>query len=269
MDPRLYLDLLEDSLLGVNAHRSLAPLDRPRGVVRRSIQDLFRRRGWVVARWVEPDSEPIERGETWPAVGETMIGRARIRNIRACAESVIRDDVPGDFIETGVWRGGACIYMRGILAAHGVEDRDVWVADSFQGLPRPAGSDHPADNDGIAWHTYDRLAVSADEVRANFGRYHLLDAQVRFAEGWFSDTLPKLHDRTWAIARLDGDMYGSTMDALTNLYANLSPGGYLIVDDYHAVRACENAVTDFRAHHRITDPIRSIDGAGAFWRKSA
>jgi O-methyltransferase len=268
LDTALYLDLLEDCLLGVNGVRqTLSPLGRPQGVIRPLVQRAFERRGWIIARWGEPQRQrldQIEAGMTWPDVGETMIGRARMRNIRECVERVIADDIPGDLIETGVWRGGASIYMRGILAAHGVEDREVWVADSFAGLPEP---DHPADA-GSDWHTFDALAVSLDEVRKNFARYRLLDERVHFVKGWFRDTLPGLRDRKWAVVRLDGDMYESTMDGLTNLYAGLSPGGYLIVDDYHLLPACRNAVEDFRAEHHITDPIETIDQFGVFWRKS-
>ena len=193
-----------------------------------------------------------------------MIGRARMRNIRDCVESVIADDVPGNLIETGVWRGGACIYMRGILAAHGVENREVWVADSFAGLPEPH---HPADAE-LDLHTFDELAVSLDEVRNNFARYRLLDERVNFVKGWFRDTLPALRDREWAVLRLDGDMYESTMDSLRNLYAGLSPGGFLIVDDYLAISNCRKAVEDFRAEQHISDPIEAIDDQSVFWRKS-
>ncbi len=153
--------------------------------------------------------------------------------------------------------------MRGILAAHD-EDREVWVADSFAGLPEPH---HPADA-GSHWHTFDELAVSLDEVRENFARYHLLDDGVHFAKGWFRDTLPALRDRTWAVIRLDGDMYESQMDGLANLYPGLSPGGYLIVDDYGWISNCKRAVEDFRAENNISDPIETIDESGVFWRKS-
>jgi O-methyltransferase len=272
VDTAVYLDLLEDCLLGVKGVRqTLKPLGRPQGVIRPLVQRGFERRGWIIARW-GPESqrqlEQIEAGTIWPEVGEivgeTMIGRARMRNIRECVERVIADDIPGDLIETGVWRGGSCIYMRGIIAAHGVENRQVWLADSFAGLPEP---DHPADADSDL-HKYDALAVSLDEVRKNFARYRLLDERVHFVKGWFRDTLPGLRDRKWAIVRLDGDMYESTMDGLTNLYAGLSPGGYLIVDDYHWIPACRNAVEAFRAEHHIADPIETIDQFGMFWRKS-
>jgi len=105
-------------------------------------------------------------------------------------------------------------------------------------------------------------------VRENFRRYGLLDDQVRFLEGWFRDTLPTVRDRTWALVRLDGDMYGSTMDGLTNLYPGLAPGGFLIVDDYYSIEECRQAVTDFRSDQGIEEPIQQIDWNAAYWRRS-
>jgi hypothetical protein len=63
-------------------------------------------------------------------------------------------------------------------------------------------------------------------------------------------------------------MYGSTMDALTNLYPSLSVGGFLIVDDYYALAPCRMAVDDYRNKHGIIDPIQRIDWTGAFWRRT-
>ena len=69
-----------------------------------------------------------------------MIGLKRMANIQDCIETIIQDDVPGDLIETGVWRGGATIFMRANLNAYGDTTRKVWVADSFEGLPAPDAS---------------------------------------------------------------------------------------------------------------------------------
>ncbi len=156
--------------------------------------------------------------------------------------------------------------MRGILAAYGDRKRRVYVADSFAGLPPPNPERFPEDAKSTL-HDFDALAASLDEVRDNFRRYNLLDDQVQFAEGWFRDTLPALADRRWAVIRLDGDMYESTMDGLTNLYDGLSPGGYLIIDDF-SVPSCRAAVEDYRREHRITDEIQEIDWTGVFWRKA-
>jgi O-methyltransferase len=261
----LYLDLLEDTLLGANRRQVLTLFGRPRPWLRRLVARAIERRGVVLAQPVTPDLDAIEKGTTWPDVGETMIGRARMLNLRQAVASVVADGVPGDLIEAGVWRGGACIYMRGILAALGDAERHVWVADSFAGLPAPDPA-YPADADSRL-HEAEVLAVPVEEVRQNFARYGLLDDRVHFIEGLFGDTLPSLREKTWAVVRLDGDLYESTMDGLRNLYPGLSPGGYLIVDDYGAVEGCYQAVHDFRREHGIEEAIQPIDWAGVFWRK--
>lgn len=214
----------------------------------------------------EFDAATREVGHDWPADAETMVGLKRLANVRMCLESVIADGVPGDFIETGAWRGGTCIYARAILAAHGVTDRTIWVADSFEGLPAPDGR-FEADA-GDQHHTMSELAISVEQVQDNFRRYDLLDEQVTFLKGWFSDTLPTAPIEAIAVLRLDGDMYASTMDALEPLYDKVSAGGYVIVDDYGAVDSCKKAIHDFRDARGITDEIIEIDWAGVYWRKS-
>ena len=202
-----------------------------------------------------------------PFSGETMIGLKRLDNVRHCVERIIEDQVPGDFIETGVWRGGCAIFMRGILAAHGIGDKKVWLADSFSGVPAPDAARYPLDGFSNL-HNQVGLAVSREDVEANFRRYGLLDDQVRFVEGWFEQTLPTLAGHTWSLIRLDGDLYQSTIEGLENLYSGLSPGGYCIVDDYGTYPACRQAVLDFRTTHKIEEPIVDIDGYGAFWRRT-
>ncbi len=214
----------------------------------------------------EFDAARREEGRDWPADAETMIGLKRLANVRECVERTLADGVPGDLVETGVWRGGASIYMRGILKAHGVTDRTVWLADSFAGLPASDG--RYAEDHGDQLHTRDELAVTADDVRDNFRRYDLLDDQVQFLVGWFKDTLPAAPIEKVAVLRLDGDMYGSTMDALNALYDKVSSGGYLIVDDYGAIAACAQAIEDFRTEHGIDEPLNRIDWTGVYWRKA-
>jgi O-methyltransferase len=221
---------------------------------------------WLVESGDDFDPARREEGTDRPAEAETMIGMKRLANVRACVESVIADGIPGDLIETGVWRGGATIYMRAILKAYGETDRTVFVADSFAGLP-PFDGRYEADA-GDQHHTRDELAISVEEVQENFRRYDLLDDQVQFLVGWFSDTLPGAPIEKLAVLRLDGDMYASTMDALEALYDKVSPGGYVIVDDYGVIPACAKAIHDFRDARGITDPIETIDAAGVFWRKS-
>jgi len=212
--------------------------------------------------------DPVARadGREWPPEADTMIGLKRLENLQYCVKEVIRKNVPGDFIETGVWRGGASIFMRALLKAYGDQTRLVWVADSFEGLPKPDGR-YQQDEGDRHWKLSHTLAVSVEQVQANFARYGLLDDQVRFLVGWFKDTLPTAPINQLAVLRLDGDMYSSTMDALQSLYHRLSLGGYVIIDDYGAVPNCKQAVDDFRTDHKITEQLHRIDWTGVFWEK--
>lgn len=218
---------------------------------------------------IRPQTSDLQlriEGHDWPDLADTMIGLKRLDNLQSCVEDVLAKNVPGDLIETGVWRGGASIFMRAVLKAHSVKDRRVWVADSFQGLPPPNAEKYPADA-GDAQHTVKFLAVSMEQVKFNFSRYGLLDDQVRFLKGWFRDTLPTVSDQQWAVIRLDGDMYESTMDALENLYPNLSVGGYIIIDDYGCFQSCRQAVHTYRDAHGIREEIRPIDWTGVYWKR--
>jgi len=164
----LYLDLIEQVLTGSLFLEQEVVDIRPRGW-ERLVARAINRRGYRVVR-PAPVALRAE-GRDCPPTAETMIGLKRLRNIRECVECVLADDIPGDLIEAGVWRGGASIYMRAILAAHRVSNREVWLADSFQGLPPPR---LPQD-EGLNLHTLPELAVGQDVVSKNFERYGLLD----------------------------------------------------------------------------------------------
>ena len=203
----------------------------------------------------------------WPSIAHTMIGMKRLDNLQELTEKVLDENVPGDFIETGVWRGGAVILMRAILKERGITDRKVFAADTFAGLPKPNTAAYPEDAADTYWKHGDVLAVSRFQVKDNFYKYDLLDDQVIFLEGLFKDTLPQAPIEKLALMRLDGDMYESTMDALRNLYPKLSVGGYCIIDDFGALFRCRKAVFDYREVCGITEPMIVVDGSGVYWRK--
>jgi len=243
----MYLDLLKQCLLGMIYQDPPAMAPPVGNVPTKTYVPEFR-----------------ELGRDVPSRAHSMIGLRRMENLQACIETALAEDVPGDLIETGVWRGGATIFMRGVLKAYGVTDRIVWVADSFAGLPVPNPERYPLD---AVWAvSAGRIAVSLERVRENFARFGLLDDQVRFLPGWFRDTLPTAPITQLAVLRMDGDLYESTWDALTHLYPKLSAGGYVIVDDYW-YNTCRQAVHDYREAQDIRETIRDIDGQGAFWRK--
>ena len=199
---------------------------------------------------------------------DTMTDAASINNLQYCVEQAIAQNVPGDLIETGIWKGGLPVLMRAILKQHGIADRVVWAADSFQGLPRP----DPAQSlkDAIWFHLFgplDGLAIPYDYVRGVFQKYGLLDAQVRFLQGWFCDTLPTAPIERLAVMRLDGDWYESTRLALEVLYPKLSPGGFVIIDDYGLPFGCRRAVDEYRHAHGIDAAIQWVNHQVVYWQK--
>jgi hypothetical protein len=201
----------------------------------------------------------------------TMCGLKKLDSVQFCVEDCLAQNVPGDLIECGVWRGGVSILLRAVLAAHGVTDRVVWVADSFEGLPTPPpGSQDDVMHQLPALIDANHYAVNLPTVKANFQRYGLLDEQVRFLPGWFADTLPDAPIEQIAVLRVDGDYYESTLDILTNLYPRLAPGGYIILDDW-GLPVCgeKQAVLEYRAAHGITDEIIEVDWQSAYWRKGS
>ncbi len=264
-----YLDLMKRCLTRLLFYEEEClpcnPTEGWRGRIGGSVLEALGRRGLHLGRRASGRHDGNVGRGSWPVHAETMVGLARLDNVQRCVTDVLADDVPGDLIETGVWRGGTVIFMRAILAAYGDTSRCVYVADSFDGLPPPNPALYPAD-EGL--DLTDRgLAIGLEQVKANFERYGLLDDRVKFLVGWFKDTLPAAPVDRLSVIRLDGDLYESTTDALRSLYPKLSVGGYVIVDDYGAYDACRRAVDDYRAEHGITEKIETIDWTGAYWRR--
>ena len=281
-----YLDLLKKSLLDelylenearilyfVNCVLEQRPLEvKPFLEIRKHpiyqvVAEGRERGGWYMFTTQTPDGPPQPRYDLRFAAetAHTMMGRSRMQHLHDCLDTIVREAIPGDLIETGVWRGGGTIFMRGFLAAHAIKDRVVWVADSFDGVPKSSLEQDKAWFLSKELHPY--LAVPLEEVQHLFARYGLLDDQVRFLPGLFRDTLPGAPIDRLALLRLDGDLYESTMDALSALYDKLAPGGFVLVDDYGNLPPCREAVHDFRAQHAITAEIVAIDAEAAFWRK--
>jgi O-methyltransferase len=267
----LYADLLKRSILDLIrpekgqytlfnsqrtlAHRILGGFDR-----------ILRLKDLRIVRDRNRDVQSRVEGTSLPVNAESMIGLARMDNIQHCVTQVIRDRIEGDLIECGVFRGGATIFMRGILKTYN-SPKSVWLADSFEGLPPPSPEKYPVDK-GSPYHTMTELAVGLEEVIQNFRNYELYDDQVKILKGFFKDTLPGAPIKTLCLIRVDGDMYESTMDTLTNLFPKLSSGGFVLIDDYDPGHYCRIAVDDFRKQRGISDKVIMVDSKGAYWRKS-
>src|SRR5262245_48210127 len=127
------------------------------------VQATLRRRGLQLSQLDDNRSAAA-------SAPETMVPRVRLDHVQSCIELVLADDVPGDLVEAGVWRGGTAIFMRGVLAARGVPDRLVWAADSFEGFPTERRSELDRDQDFTGDYGDAFVAVALDQVQENFGR---------------------------------------------------------------------------------------------------
>jgi O-methyltransferase len=261
----MYLELLRCNLTRYGDDE-MVPVQPSGHLVFGPVLRTLAKRNLLLVRSRGFDRRKRDLGLDWPAQAETMIGMRRLYSLQQCVETILSENISGDLVECGVWRGGACILMRAVLAAYGDEKRCVWLADSFAGVPPPDPANYQADAGIRLDLNADVLAVSEVDVKANFERYGLLDDRVKFLAGWFKDTLPDAQIGQISLLRLDGDLYESTIQALDALYPRLTAGGFCIIDDYQNIEACRQAVTDYREKHGITSEITDIDGSGIFWR---
>ena len=149
------------------------------------------------------ETQARQGGKDWTYMGATMTGWKRLDNVRNLLQDVIKNNVKGDYIETGVWRGGASVFARAVISVYGeTENRVSYVCDSFAGLPP---GDKKLDKGDANWDNTPYLEVPIEIVTNNFIKYGMLDSNVVFAKGFFNETMPPLSKeiKNLAVMRLD------------------------------------------------------------------
>ncbi len=198
---------------------------------------------------IEPLSRPL-----------TLLSDDQLDLIEIITLDLAARQVPGDYIEAGIWRGGVVVFMRALLVANGISDRKVFGADSFAGIPRNTKFRHdPVD----AWP--DRWVATFEEVSANVARLGFLDERTVLIPGLFAESLPALAGERFSLIRLDSDAFDSVAGSLDHLYPLLSLGGVIVIDDWHLV-PCQMAVGLYRDRHGIDDPVH-VRAGNAYWVK--
>lgn len=200
----------------------------------------------------------------------SMVPEVRLNALGEQVLQVLSERIPGDFVECGVWRGGASFLMAGLLERERSLDRRVWLFDSFEGLPPPDEIDGPgaaawAEDIANPWY-HDNCRASLEEVRAAAVRLGL-DRRCCFVPGFFQDTLERHRDSIGPISllRIDADWYASVRCCLRQLYDQISEGGFIVIDDYYIWDGCAIAVHEFLADRRLA---HRIDRNGcAYFRK--
>ncbi|OGK47494.1 hypothetical protein A2963_01210 [Candidatus Roizmanbacteria bacterium RIFCSPLOWO2_01_FULL_40_13] len=172
----------------------------------------------------------------------THVNYLRLKSLWDIAERLAKQSVNGDFVETGVWKGGTAGILSYISRKYGYKNK-TYFFDSFQGMPIPIEADGEE-----AIKLTGKIRADDDHIKELlFNKLKINTHQVKIVKGWFRDTLPKYKNviRKIALLRLDADWYESTASALDNLYPLVIPGGYVIIDDYYYWDGCRKAVDEF------------------------
>jgi O-methyltransferase len=190
--------------------------------------------------------------------GWTMLGPRRGRMLHRLVEEVDRAGVPGALVDCGVWNGGSTI-----LLSAAAPERDVWAFDSFAGLPEPHELDG-RESEGLGGE----LVGSEQKLRAGFERF-AHPARLHVRAGWFEETLEDAAGDIGPVAVLhcDGDWYDSVLVTLEVMYPLVSPGGFVVIDDYGTFPGARRATDDYRLRVGEGAPLRRIDQSGRYWCK--
>lgn len=227
--------------------------------------------------YVDKPSDDFVKGHSWPVHALSMGGPAALQNVADLLLDVQKADVPGDFVETGVWRGASGILVAKLLEAMGDTSRKVWNLDSYEWLPPPQWSQDKNDQHSGFDEQYANLKEMADieGVKKTYKRWGIdvdgPNSRVNFVKGWFENTVPEVAKTIGSISilRMDGDMYKSTWEVFIGLYEKVSVGGWVIIDDWD-LPGCRSAVVEFRTCIRTLSPLYEFTSAGhlkAYWQK--
>lgn len=205
--------------------------------------------------------EAVRRLRLFHAVAPyTKVSRAKLGRLRQLARTVERDCVPGALVECGVFKGGGAA----VIAASASASRQVYLFDSFEGLPPPGAEDGRI---AQARYTEGWCAGTEDDVRAIFATLGLLGPRVHLVKGWFRDTFPVSSVGPIALLHIDADWYDSVRLCLERFWDDVSPGGYVVFDDYARWEGCTRAVDEFLAARGL-GPLAPTGKAGHYLRKA-
>lgn len=237
-----------------------------------SAQMLDRMKARLVSRWGQSTDKPEQAAPTYShhlsesearIVEEvrpfTLTGVDRVLATLDAVRYVVRRDVPGALVECGVWKGGSILAMIRVLQELGVDDRDIYLYDTFSGMTEPSELDTTQYGEPAAaewgrstsegrtpWSwAFDEEAVSLESVRGLLLATGYPSHRLHFVVGDVEETLPQDPPPCVAVLRLDTDWYESTRAELFHLYPRLSPGGVLIIDDYGHWEGARRSVDEY------------------------
>jgi O-methyltransferase len=187
-----------------------------------------------------------------------MIPIEGLRALEQMTQKVVTEDIPGDIVECGVCNGGSAAVLAQLLKKS--FDRQLWLFDSFQGLPVPVAADGPSAPEVVG-----RLVGSEDTVRRVLKQTGVPMERVHIAAGWFHETFLHVQIDRIAFLHIDADFYESILLTLERFYDAVAPGGFVVLDDYYDWPGCKAALEEFAARRELT--LKLLQGPPAHFRK--
>lgn len=201
----------------------------------------------------------------------TMTSVERGYSLFKSVEYIVKNKIPGDFVECGVWKGGSCMLMAMSLKLFGDNDRKIYLYDTYEGMPEPTKEDviswngrsvlekWEEDKSGTR-NNFGSWAVGLNEVKANVSNSNYPEDNFIFVPGDVAQTLKKVKPDNISLLRLDTDWYASTVEELETLYPLLVEKGVLIIDDYGHFDGARKAVDEYFQNKPIL--LNRIDYTG-------
>jgi O-methyltransferase len=217
------------------------------------------------------DFTEVERSIYLKSAMHLCGGPEAIVSLIRAIEYVVQNRIPGAFVECGVFMGGNIEVMIRALQNLRVDDRDIYLYDTFAGMPQPDPRDdvglggvmktsweaHRTEADGLSGSNWMRATV--ETVRERIDPLGYPAERLHFVKGMVEDTIPGVAPDQIAILRLDTDFYSSTKHELEHLYPRLMPGGILIIDDYGAIPGARLAADEYGLEHGLGWFLHRVD----------
>jgi O-methyltransferase len=180
----------------------------------------------------------------------TLVEIERCYALYQSVQYIVSNNIPGDFVECGVWKGGSAMLMVYVLQQLGISDRKIYLYDTFEGMTKPGDMDGP--NEKKEWES-NRVTDSLntmcyspiEEVKVNLGSTGYPSQKLVFIKGKVEETIPAEMPRVISLLRLDTDWYESTKHELVHLYPLVSDNGVLLIDDYGAWQGARTAANEY------------------------
>ena len=241
------------------------------------IKRLLQDRGWDIIK-SGPDFSDSDRKLIQTVRSYTMTSPERLHSLIEATRYVIRNDIPGSFVECGVWRGGSVMAMASVLMQEKTTDRDIFLYDTFSGMTSPSEKDVAIDGTLAAEilqrekpedETSTWCKVDISKVKDAVLSTGYPEERVRFVAGPVEATIPDTVPGSIALLRLDTDFYESTKHELVHLYPLLAERGVIIVDDYGQWQGQQQAVDEYFRDQKVCILLNRIDYTGRIGVKTS